>query len=152
MVGSLPLVSMDHSVDLTLGLQQDTSAKSVALRGEGSGFSVLLRRGHTYKIDFQAAVSGFITAVALPGVVVNATWTDLRVSLAEDDTELLLEHNDSVLSAIADHDQVIGEQIAVHDAEIKHMLKEIRRGQKKIIALMLLLHGKHDDTKGSPRN
>jgi hypothetical protein len=127
-IDSLPLLEKDRSgdqgfTDVALG-----GAAFVEL-GEGGGIKALLRRGNTYRIGFQAFARGASLLVGTPGAKAVATWSDLRVTLDEDEVQLLGEHDEAIQSQIADHDRDINERLDVIDARQKEIIRLLNTPQ-----------------------
>jgi hypothetical protein len=114
-VASLVLATRDRSGDQGL-TDIGSGGQSVVLQNEGNGFTILVRRGHTYRITFQATAYGAALLVGRPSSDVTAKRNQLRVTLDEDEVELLMQHDTDIKDAIASHD---------HD--VKQLLFEVIR-------------------------
>ena len=114
-VASLTLATRDRSGDQGF-TDVSVGGQSVVLTNEGSGFTVLLRRGHTYRITFQATAYGASLLVGAPSSDVTAMLNDLRVTLDDDEVELLIQH-----------DMDIKDALATHDHDVKQLLHEVIR-------------------------
>lgn len=128
-VGSHTLMAQERSGDQGV---TDVSGGGVTtnLNGEGSGFTVWLRRGRTYRVAFQAAAHGSLLVLGAPDAEIFARWSELRVSLDEDEVALLDQHDAELKAALAQHDM-----------DIKALLMGLQAGQQEIIRLLLTPQG-----------
>ena len=147
-IASHTLATRDRSGDQGL---TDISAggQSVVLTNEGGGFTVLVRRGHTYRITFQATAYGAALILGRPSSDVTAKLKSLHVTLEEDEVEQLAMHDDAIRSDLAAHDATIQAQVSQHDADIKDLLRDLRERQEHIIQLLLTPQGRRESYLGS---
>ena len=87
--------------------------------------TVTLRRGHRYRLTFEVQVLGEALLVGKIITDAQATWTRSRVSVDEDEVDLLTQHDTAVRVELAAHDQAIRAALASHDADVKQKLNEI---------------------------
>jgi hypothetical protein len=90
-----------------------------------SSFHVTLRRGHRYRLTFELQVLGEALVVGKVISDAQATWTRSRISVDEDEVDLLTLHDTAVRTDLAAHDQAVRGALATHDSDIKQKLAEI---------------------------
>jgi hypothetical protein len=129
--------------DITLGRERHIFNNNVA------SLDVTLGRGRHYRVRLAAQGSGTVLALANKVAITQARIDYIRVQIDEDEVELLIDHDNNVLSAIANHDAAIGAQVSQHDADIKALLNDIKDGQEEIIRLLLTPHGRRKSELGS---
>jgi hypothetical protein len=123
-VASHPLFEQERSGDQ--GLTDISGAEEAQVEyDDTSSFHVTLRRGHRYRLTFELQVLGEALLVGKVISDADATWTRSRISVDEDEVELLTLHDVAVRTELAAHDQVIRAALASHDADVKQKLDEI---------------------------
>ena len=141
------LYSQDRSgdqgfTDVSIG------SESALLYDENSHVGVKLRTGRTYRITFEVRSAISVLLVGEPGAMANANWTNLSVSVDEDEYDRLLEHDDAISQQILAHDVTISTQVSQHDADIKVLLAELKEGQEEIMRLLLTPQGRRESDQG----
>jgi hypothetical protein len=118
------LFEQDRSGDQ--GLTDVTAgSETQAVFGNNSSIHVKLRRGHVYRLTFELEVLGEALLVGKVISDADATWTNSRISVDEDEVDLLLQHDTAVRGELATHDQAVRSALATHDADVKKKLDEI---------------------------
>lgn len=82
-----------------------------------AGFSLKLRSGGTYRIWFKAEAYGFPIAVNVESSV-RGSWSELSVTVVQDDTELLFQLQDDLVQ----HDMDIKAQLAKQQAQLRKII------------------------------
>jgi hypothetical protein len=134
---SQTLNTFDRSSDQGIELSADIGGEQFGLRDEAASVPVALRRGRDYRIVFQVRSSVSILILGKPTAVAQAAWTDLRVTIDEDEFE-----------QTSIHDGDIKAQLTEHDGDIKALLVEIKRRQEEIIRLLLTPQGQRESDLG----
>ena len=92
-----------------------------------------LRRGHRYRLTFELQVLG---EAMLVGKIISdgqATWTRSRISVDEDEVELLALHDTAVRSELAAHDAAVKQRLAEILAKLDDQATQIAEIKKLLL-------------------
>jgi hypothetical protein len=135
--GSMELFRQDRSGDQGL-TDISTGVETYILVGESASFQLKLRRGRTYRLWFSAEALAEILLVGTVQSSVMASWSQLSVTVDEDEVEQLDGHDADIKAVIDRHDADIKAELA----EIKDKLGKIEDDLAEIKRLLITPQGR----------
>ena len=138
-IGSFDLVSRDRQGDQ--GFTDVAFGAAVYDRnGDTASFSLKLRSGRTYRIWFKAEAYGTNVPVSTTSNI-RGRWSELSVTVVEDDTELILQLQED----LKQHDTDIKSAVSIHDGDIKALLATVQSDLAEIKRLLNTPPGRRPD-------